>query len=391
MKKVVLIVLDSFGVGEMPDAAAYKDEGSDTLGHIAKSTNLQIPNLIQLGLGNIDGVTAIAKERKPIGNYGKCAERQPGKDTTGGHWEIAGLVLNKGFPVFPHGFPKEVLNEFYERTGLEVLGNYAASGTEIIKELGDEHVKTGKPILYTSADSVMQIAAHEAVIPLQRQYEICEVVRQFMHGDYGVGRIIARPFTGECGNYMRTENRRDYSLAPPGDTILDTLVKSGLTVAAVGKIEDIFAHRGLTKVNHTKNNAGDIEATIAYMTEDFEGLIFTNLVDFDMLYGHRNDVKGYAKALEDFDRTVPSIISKLSENDMLIITADHGCDPTTPSTDHSREYIPLIVYGTHLKNGVNLGIRNTFADIGATIIDYFGLKKWHTGTSFLPSIKKELS
>lgn len=387
MKKAVLIILDSFGIGALPDAAAFGDEGADTLGHIVSHTPLTIPNMIRLGLGNIQGANAPGKTEHPIANFGKCAEKQMGKDTTGGHWEMAGLVLPKPFPLFHGGFPKEVLDAFRKHTGLDVLGNKAASGTQIIQELGDEHVKTGKPIVYTSADSVMQIAAHEDIIPLPKLYEICQKARSFMQGDYAVGRIIARPFIGSSGNYKRTENRRDYSLPPPGKTILDELFEKGFTVAGVGKIEDIFAQRGLTKIDHTKNNAGDIEATLRLMKEDFGGLIFTNLVDFDMLYGHRNDIEGYARALEAFDQAVPAIMDALGDEEMLIISADHGCDPSTPSTDHTREYIPLLVYGKNIKQGIDLGIRSTFADIGASIIDYFGLPPWPIGTSFIPQIK----
>jgi phosphopentomutase len=388
MPKAIMIILDSFGVGELPDAADFGDEGSDTLGHIAEKTDLKIPNMLSLGIGNIDGVHGVGPVDSPVGCYGKCSERQPGKDTTGGHWEIAGIILKKPFPTFHDGFPDEVVRLFREKTGLDLIGNYASSGTEIIKKLGDEHVRTGRPIVYTSADSVLQIAAHEEVIPLKRLYEICRITREFMQGEYSVGRIIARPFTGTSGAYKRTENRRDYSLKPPAPTVLDRLKEDGLTVAGVGKIEDIFAGQGLTKVNHTTNNAGDIEATIEYMQEDFDGLIFTNLVDFDMLYGHRNDTEGYARALMEFDAALPSIIGNLKPGDMLIITADHGCDPTTKSTDHSREYTPLLIYGPDLKRGVNLGIRSTFADIGATILDFFGLEKWHTGESFLPQLRQ---
>lgn len=387
MPKAVLIVLDSLGIGEMPDAADYGDQGSDTLGHIVERTGLKLPNMALMGLGRIAGVNAVEKAKNPTGNFGKCVERQPGKDTTGGHWEIAGLVLKKPFPLFHGGFPEEVVLLFKKHTGLDMLGNYASSGTEIIKKLGDEHVRTGKPIVYTSADSVLQIAAHEDVIPLERLYEICRITRDFMQGEYGVGRIIARPFTGTSGSYRRTENRRDYSIPPPERTVLDVIKDSGLEVAAVGKIEDIFAGRGLTRVNHATNNAANVRATIDFMKQDFDGLVFTNLVDFDMLYGHRNDAQGYAQALFDFDNALPEIVSELKKEDMLILTADHGCDPTTQSTDHSREYTPLIVFGKSLKSGVDLGVRGTFADIGASLLDYFGLPGWHTGESFMPLIR----
>jgi phosphopentomutase len=386
LKKAILIVLDSFGIGALPDAEAFGDTGADTLGHITQYTSLNIPNMLNLGLGNIQGVHAPGKSEKPLACFGKCAERQMGKDTTGGHWEMAGLILAKPFPYFHEGFPKEIVNAFRNRTGLEILGNIAASGTQIIQELGDEHVKTGKPIVYTSADSVMQIAAHEEVIPISKLYEICHIAREIMQGEYAVGRIIARPFIGTSANYRRTENRRDFSLLPPGKTILDSLSEKGLTVAGIGKIEDIFARQGLTRIDHAKNNAGDIEATFKMMQQDFEGLIFTNLTDFDMLYGHRNDIEGYARALEAFDAVIPHLISLLNEEDMLIITADHGCDPSTPGTDHTREYIPLLIYGQKFKQAVDLGIRSTFADIGASIIDYFGLPAWPVGTSFMQQV-----
>ncbi|MDL2220150.1 phosphopentomutase [Eubacteriales bacterium OttesenSCG-928-N14] len=386
-KKVILIVMDSAGVGALPDAHRFGDAGSDTLGHIIQQKpDIKLPTMKSLGLYNIVGTSFYQPVAQPVGCFGKSAEQFDGKDTTGGHWEIAGLVLDKPFPTFHDGFPPAVIQPFEAAIGRGILGNYAASGTVIIQDLGDEHVATGKPIVYTSADSVFQIAAHEDVISVPELYDMCEKARKILVGDYAVGRVIARPFTGTSGNYTRTKNRKDFSVLPPHDTVLDAIKAKGLDVAGVGKIEDIFANQGLTKSNHTTDNAGSLDTTIAFMKQDFEGLIFTNLVDFDMLYGHRDDVDGYAKALEYADAYYPKIMEQMGQEDILIITADHGCDPTFPGSDHTREYIPILCYGKGLKQGVDLGIRNSFADIGCTIAAYFGID-WNVGNSFLNEIK----
>ncbi len=388
MKKVVLIILDSFGVGELEDAYKFGDEGSNTFLHIAeKSTKLHIPNMLAMGLANIQGLNSKLAVENPSGAYGKAKEKFEEKDTTGGHWEIAGLILDKPFKTYPNGFPKEIMDEFESKIGTKTLGNYPASGTEIIKELGEEHVKTGYPIVYTSADSVFQIAMHEDVIPIERQYEICRIAREMLQGDNLVGRVIARPFAGSPGNFQRTERRRDYSVTPPRDTVLDALKNAGKKVFAIGKIEDIFNHKGITDVIHSTNNAAGIEATYTAMKQDFEGLVFTNLVDFDMLYGHRNNVDGYAEALSYFDERLPDIIALLGDEDILMIAADHGCDPTTPSTDHSREYIPILAYGKTVKANIDLGVRDSFSDIGATIAEFFEVP-FVVGKSFLKDISK---
>lgn len=383
MNRVIIIVLDSVGIGEMPDAELYGDKGSNTLGNIGKSIGgLRLPNMEKLGLGNIGDIYGIKKIDNPIGNYGKCAELSKGKDTVTGHWEISGVVLEKPLKTFPNGFPTEIIEEFQDSIGRKIIGNKVASGTEIIKELGEEHVKTGYPIVYTSADSVFQIAAHEEVIPLENLYDMCKKARKMLTGENTVGRIIARPFIGEKGNYTRTPNRRDFALDPFNKTILEYLKEDNLNVMAVGKIEDIFNGKGVTEAVHIKNNSEGVDRTIDYMKEDKEGLIFTNLVDFDMLYGHRNDIEGYAKALVEFDKKLPEIINTMKNDDILIITADHGCDPTTASTDHSREYIPLLVYGKPIKSGVNLGIRSCFCDIGKTVLDILQIKNNLYGESF---------
>ncbi len=389
-KRAIIIVLDSVGCGELPDAAEFGDVGSDTIGNIIKQRGLHVPNLAKLGLYAIPGTSFVREDEDALeGNYGKCAEITKGKDTTSGHWEMAGYILDPPFRTFPDGFPAEIIEKFEAKCGCKIIGNEVASGTEIIQRLGDEHVRTGCPIVYTSADSVFQIAAHEEVIPLDELYRSCEIARELLVGAWSVGRVIARPFVGSSGNYTRTENRRDFALAPETPTILDAIKEAGRDVVGIGKIEDIFAHRGLTKVQHTTNNHDGIEATIQALKEDTEGLIFTNLVDFDMLYGHRNDVESYAKAIEYFDGRLPEIRANLRDGDVLIITADHGCDPTTSSTDHSREYIPLLVMGPSCKKDVNLGIRKTFADIGASVVDYLGLPAWPVGTSFMPEIVGE--
>lgn len=386
--RVILIVMDSVGIGELPDAHKYGDEGSNTFGNISKAKGrLKLPNLEMMGLGNIDGSVGYEKAVKPIGAFGKLAEKSAGKDTTTGHWEIAGLITETAFPTYPHGFPKEVIEEFEKRIGTKTLANYPASGTEIIKQLGEEHIRTGYPIVYTSADSVFQIAAHEEIIPLDRLYEMCRIAREILVGEYAVSRVIARPFVGSnAEDFKRTPNRRDFSLEPHGDTFLDIAKRAGMRVMAVGKIEDIFAGRGITDAVHIVDNMDGVDKTIEYMKNSHSGIIFTNLVDFDMKFGHRNDVDGYANALMEFDSRIPEIISNMKDADILMITADHGCDPTTPSTDHSREYIPLFVYGKQVKENVNLGIRRGFSDIGQTICDILGLEKVANGESF----KKQL-
>lgn len=384
MKRVFLIVLDSFGIGEMPDAANYGDKGSNTLGTVAKSPEFSMPNMEKLGLFNIDGVTAKAPYAAPEGVFARMTEQSAGKDTTTGHWEIAGLISKKPMPTFPNGFPQEMLDEFSKAVGRKVLCNKPYSGTQVIQDYGDEHRKTGALIVYTSADSVFQIAAHEEVVPVEELYRDCEIARQMLQGNLGVGRVIARPFVGtSSGNYTRTSRRHDFSLEPPQDTMLDVLKEAEYDVIGVGKINDIFAGKGITEFVRTQDNADGIEKTMEYMEHDFNGLCFVNLVDFDMLYGHRNDVPGYAKALTYFDQQLPKILSALEPEDVLMITADHGCDPGTPSTDHSREYTPFVMYGKNLPHGKNMGTRGSFSDIGATVLDYFGLSGNIAGESML--------
>ena len=386
-KRVFIIVLDSLGIGEMPDAHLYGDEGSNTLGAVSRSERFDVPFLGLLGLFDIDGVAPQSAPMRVLGSYGRMAEKSPGKDTTTGHWEIAGVVLDKPFPVFPDGFPEEVLTRLKQATGREVLCNKPYSGTKVIADYGREHVKTGALIVYTSADSVLQIAAHEDVVPLKELYSACEAARSIMQGEFAVGRIIARPFIGEYPNFTRTANRRDYSL-DPGPNLLDHLKDVGLDVIGVGKIPDIFAGRGITRSVAAKNNRECMEAILSLTQESFCGLCFANLVDFDMLYGHRNDVDGYAQALTYFDRDLRELLPLLQEDDMLILTADHGCDPSTPSTDHSREYIPLLVYGNHVRADVNLGTRESFADIAATVQEYLGLAIMTPGKTFLHEISE---
>ena len=384
MAKFIIVVMDSVGIGALPDAEKYGDAGSNTLGNIIKQFGgIRMDNLARLGLCRLVDLPC---PEKITGAYGKAAERFPGKDTTGGHFEIAGLVLDQPFPTFLHGFPESFIKAFEQAVGRKTIGNYPASGTEIIKKLGEAHMKTGALIVYTSGDSVFQIAAHEDVVPLAEQYEICKKARALLVGDLAVGRVICRPFTGATGNFTRTKNRRDFSFAPPGETILTAVRDAGMEVAGVGKIEDIFAGVGLTKRNHTTDNDADITATIEYIKEDFDGLVFANLVDFDMLYGHRNNAAGYKQALEALDVRVPEILSAMRPGDIIIFTADHGCDPTTSSTDHSREYIPIIAYGDTITPGVDIGVRTSFADIAATAAAFFGLKGWHAGTSFYEEI-----
>ena len=384
-RRVTWIVLDSVGIGEMPDAAAYGDVGSDTLGNIARKRELNLPNLAKLGLGNIKPLTHIGPVDKPSAAFGRCALASPGKDTTTGHWEMAGIHLAKPFPLYMHGFPPEIMQEFERRIGRGTLGNYAASGTEIIKELGEEHMRTGKPIIYTSADSVFQVAAHEEVIPLWELYKICETAREMLRGPYEVGRVIARPFIGSPGQFTRTPNRHDYAVPPPKGMLLDQLEAAGIRIFSVGKIFDVFLGRGIRDHEKTKNNTDGMAKTLSALDELDRGLIFVNLVDFDQLYGHRNDVEGYARALEDFDAWLPTLYAKLSTGDLLILTADHGCDPTTPSTDHSREYVPLLAYRPRNKEGVDLGLRSTLSDIGQTVAENFD-SKITEGASFLQAI-----
>jgi phosphopentomutase len=384
-RRVIWIVLDSVGVGEMPDAAAYGDVGSDTLGNIARQRSLRLPHLADLGLGNIKPLTGIPAAVSPGGAFGRCALASPGKDTTTGHWEMAGIHLEKPFPLFPHGFPTEIMQEFERRIGRSSLGNKAASGTEIIKELGAEHMRTGSPIVYTSADSVFQVAAHEEVIPLWELYKICETARAILRGPYEVGRVIARPFLGSPGAFMRTANRKDYAVPPPRGMLLDQLESRGVPVHSVGKIFDVFLGRGISDYEKTKNNADGMAKTLETMASADAGLIFVNLVDFDQQYGHRNDVEGYASALEEFDAWLPEMQAAMRPDDLAILTADHGCDPTTPSTDHSREYVPLLAAGPHVRHGVNLGVRASLADIGQTVANNFGTEI-QKGISFLPQI-----
>jgi phosphopentomutase len=385
-RRVALIVLDSLGMGEMPDAAAWGDAGADTLGHICESREVSMPNLRAWGLGNVRRLAFVPPVESPRGSYGRCALRSNGKDTTTGHWEMAGIILETAFPTYPEGFPAGVIDRFVAEAKVPgILGNYAASGTEIIKELGEEHVKTGKPIVYTSADSVFQIAAHEEVIPVARLYEICEAARNLLRGEHEVGRVIARPFLGEPGAFKRTENRHDYAVTPPRDMLLPVLSGAGLDVVAVGKISSIYDAAGVTKELPGKNNDQSIDETIRALNEESRGLVFSNLVDFDMLYGHRRDVEGYARALEHFDSRLPEIESAMREDDLLIITADHGNDPTYRGTDHTREYAPLLVYGKRARAGVNLGDRGSLSDIGQTIADNFGLRLG-AGESFLGEI-----
>jgi phosphopentomutase len=384
-QRVIWIVLDSVGIGEMPDAAAYGDTGSDTLGNIARRRLLRVPHLAELGLGNIKPLANIAPATRPIASFGRCALASPGKDTTTGHWEMVGIHLTKPFPLYPRGFPPEIMQEFERRIGRGTLGNYAASGTEIIKELGQEHMRTGKPIVYTSADSVFQVAAHEEVIPLWELYKICETARDILRGPHEVGRVIARPFLGSPGAFSRTSNRKDYAVPPPKGMLLDQLEAKNVRVYSVGKIFDVFLGRGIQEHEKTKNNADGMAKTLAALDDLDAGLLFVNLVDFDQLYGHRNDVDGYANALEEFDAWLPALYGKLAEGDLLIVTADHGCDPTTPSTDHSREYVPLLVYRPRKPEGTDLGLRSTLSDIGQTVGENFGATI-SEGASFLQAV-----
>ena len=374
MKRIFLIVLDSVGIGEMPDAADYGDTGSNTIRAASKSSYFSMPNMRKLGFFNIDGVEIEEREASPAGAFARMTEVSRGKDTTIGHWEIAGVISEAPLPTYPSGFPQEILDEFSRKTGRGVLCNKPYSGTEVIRDYGEEHMRTGSLIVYTSADSVFQVAAHEDVVPVETLYEYCRIARDMLVGEHGVGRVIARPFVGEPGDFTRTSRRHDFSLQPPKTTMLDQLSANGYDVLSVGKIIDIFAEKGITEYVRTTDNADGIAKTLACMKKDFNGLCFTNLVDYDMLYGHRNDVDGYAKALTYFDERLPELLAGLGDEDILMITADHGCDPSTPSTDHSREYTPLILYGKPVRAGVNHGTRESFADIAATILTYFGLE-----------------
>jgi len=384
--RVILIVLDSVGIGEMPDAEKYGDKGSHTLKACYNTGNLNIPNMQKLGIFNIDGIGCGEKVDTPSGSFAKLSEASSGKDTTIGHWEISGIISKKPLPTYPNGFPGELIKTFEEKTGRKVLCNKPYSGTQVIADFGKEHVETGALIVYTSADSVWQIAAHEGVVPIEKQYEYCQIARDILVGEHGVGRVIARPFVGEYPDFKRTSNRHDFSLTPPAKTFLDYIKDAGLETIGVGKIFDIFAGQGIQRTQRTINNSDGMQKTFAHVKEDWNGVCFVNLVDFDMQYGHRNDVEGYTKALNVVDEELGQLISMLREGDVLMITADHGCDPSTPSTDHSREYIPLLIYGNNIKAGMNLGIRNTFADIGATVSELLGVKADICGTSFAKEI-----
>ena len=377
--------MDSVGCGELPDAASYRDEGSDTLGNIHRAVGLRIPTLRSLGLARAAAIGDPSPE--PIGAFGRMAEQSAGKDSVTGHWEMAGVVLDKPFPTFPLGFPPQVIREFERRIGRQTLGNVVASGTEIIDALGPEHVRTGRPIVYTSADSVFQIAAHESVIPIDELYRICGIAFDMVGTGMGVGRVIARPFVGEAaGRFSRTSNRRDYALKPFGETLLDRLSKNGHDVIAIGKIEDLFAGQGITRAIHTTSDAHGMDVVEAEMERTRRGLIFVNLVDFDTVYGHRNDVAGYASNLERFDARLAAILPQLGGGDLLVVTADHGNDPTTPSTDHSREHVPVLLAGKGVRASVDLGVRPTFADLGQTVAEVFGVPRLDHGTSFLADI-----
>ncbi|MDF2511458.1 MAG: deoB [Herbinix sp.] len=391
MKRVFIVVLDSVGIGDLPDAALYGDEGSHTLYSASTSTYFNMPNMEKLGLFHIEGVKEkfpqIKADQPFEGSVARMEELSSGKDTTTGHWEIAGIISEQPFPTYPNGFPEEVLKPFEEKTGRKVLCNLPYSGTDVIRDYGKEHVETGALIVYTSADSVFQIAAHEDIVPIEELYRYCEIAREILSGEHAVGRVIARPFIGEYPDYKRTSNRHDFSLVP-STTMMDQLKEKGFDTLAVGKIYDIFAGKGITDTVRTHDNSEGIERLIERTKQDFEGLCFVNLVDTDMIYGHRNDVDGYARALTYFDEQVPKVLEGLREDDIFIVTADHGCDPGTPSTDHSREHIPLVIYGSKIKKNNNLGTRSTFADIAATVLDYFGVESKVAGTSLLPEILK---
>lgn len=386
--KIILLVLDSVGIGALPDAHLFNDEGCNTVGNIALTVSgFNIPNLVQLGLGNIDSNLHLPQSKAPMGAYGKAMEKSMGKDSTTGHWEICGIELERPFPTFPKGFPDAIIDAFEKDIGVPVIANAVGSGTKIIDKYGEIHMETGFPIVYTSADSVFQIAMHEGIIPLKQQYEICKKARALLIGKYGVGRVIARPFIGAPKKFIRTSNRKDFSAVPPSSNLLCHLKNNGKSVIAIGKIDDLFAGSGITESIKTKNNNEGVDATIKYLRKDFEGLIFTNLVDFDTEYGHRRDVNGYAECLMEFDKRLPEIISVLNKEDLLIITADHGNDPTASGSDHTREYIPILVYGKSIKSNFEIGIRKSFADIGATIAAAFGLTKSPLGKSFWEDVQ----
>lgn len=387
-KRVFLIVLDSFGIGEMPDAKKYGDEGSNTLAAIVKSEKYDTPNLEKLGLFNIEGVNCKENVENPLGSFARLAESSNGKDTTTGHWEMAGIISEKPFPTFPNGFPEDFLEEYSKRVGRKILCNKPYSGTEVIKDYGREHLETGALIVYTSADSVFQVAGHEDVISLEELYRCCEIAREMLQGDLGVGRVIARPFVGKEGSFERTRNRHDYALDPTGPIVMDDLVKNGFDSIGVGKIYDIFAGKSVEESYKMEDNIDGMNITLDLCDKDFNGLCFVNLVDFDMIYGHRNDVDGYANAASEFDKQLGQMMDKLRKDDIVIITADHGCDPSTESTDHSREYVPMIIFGDKIKSGVDLKTRNTFADIGKTVADIFGIDSQIPGTSFYREVRK---
>ncbi len=389
IERTIIIVLDSVGVGALPDADSYGDGGSNTLANTAKAVGgLNLPNLRGLGLGNIISIAGISPIDKPLGGYGKLAEVSPGKDSTTGHWELMGVQLEEEFPVYPHGFPNKIISRFEALVHRRILGNKVASGTEIIKELGAEHMRTGYPIVYTSADSVFQIAAHQEIIPLKELYNICQTARDILTGEDSVGRVIARPFIGTPGNFTRTQWRRDFSLKPPVKTVLDYARAAGIPVRSIGKINDLFAGVGIDSKVHIGSNDEGVNQILAHLNKYGNGIIFANLVDFDMLWGHRNNAEAYAQGLTEFDGRLPEIIRSLTDKDILIITADHGCDPTTSSTDHSREYVPLMVVGMDIKSGVDLGIRPTFADVGKTVAEAMGFKAAVKGSSFWSQVIK---
>ncbi|HAF61552.1 MAG TPA: phosphopentomutase [Anaerolineaceae bacterium] len=389
--RIAVIVLDGVGAGELPDADEYGDRGSNSLSNTARVLGgINLPNMGEIGLGNITPMQGVPAREHTHGAYGKCTEISKGKDSVTGHWELMGVEVKRPFPTYPNGFPKEILDEFTKRTGYEVIGNKPASGTEIIKELGEEHMRTRKLIVYTSADSVFQIAAHEDIIPIEELYRVCAIAREMLQGEHAVGRVIARPFIGESAEtFTRTKRRHDYPLLAPTDTMLDTLLKAGHQVYATGKIDDLFGNRGITKTHHSVFNMESIQALVDFLDEDFSGLLFANLVEFDMTYGHRNDAAGYAQKLKEFDAFIPTIREKMGDTEFAMIVADHGVDPTTPSTDHSREYIPLLVFGKPVRDNVNLGIRGSFADVAATIGEAFQVTPPAIGTSFLQKILKD--
>lgn len=389
MSRVIWMIIDSVGIGALPDSEKFGDVNVNTLGNIVKNyKDIKLPNMLKLGLGNIDGIDSLEGVESPIGAFGRASEVSKGKDTTTGHWEMTGVLVETPFKTYENGFPKEIIDEFERKTNRKVIGNKPASGTAILDELGEQQMKTGEVIVYTSADSVFQIAAHEEIIPLDELYKMCEIAREIMMGDNAVARIIARPFVGQPGAFERTSNRRDYSLSPFEDTVLDNIKNSNLDVIGVGKIEDIFNKQGITEAIHTKDNMDGVDQTINYMKKENNGLIFTNLVDFDSKYGHRRDVKGYKEALEEFDARIPEILENMEDDDILIINSDHGNDPTYKGTDHTREYIPMLICGKNVKSGLNLGTRSSFADIGATVADLLNIKMPKHGNSFKNDIIK---